>query len=358
MTIRSSFVIILATLATSVIFSLSAIADTGGRHQFYSGPYEDLFKYTELNSDDTTAEYYYYTDDDPEELIYDGSFKFNFDHLGRKARLTGSFSKNVPEGIWTLTYPYKFKGTRKIVDVTMTIPYTVDGPSGNAEIVVSEQAADGGKILERDKVFLKNNGESVSKTLGKDKIGVSINDVLEIIRSIPPADTEIMIIDDGYEDLTEIKIPEERQLIEIAEPGECEIMSQEDLLSSKSNINTEQVIVKEDIVRKQPEKIFYSPLKNAVFPGGEAAMMKWVSDNIQYPATALQEGTRGRVIVQFVVEKDGSVTNPKVLRSISPELDKEAIRVINAMPVWTPAENNGEIVRSYYIIPVTFRLPE
>ena len=92
------------------------------------------------------------------------------------------------------------------------------------------------------------------------------------------------------------------------------------------------------------------------FPGGMAECMKYLSKNINYPEDCKKKGTEGRVIVQFVVDKDGSVMDAKVVRSIDPLLDKEALRVINLMPKWKPGKNQGEAVRIRYTIPVTFKL--
>jgi TonB family protein len=92
------------------------------------------------------------------------------------------------------------------------------------------------------------------------------------------------------------------------------------------------------------------------FPGGDAAMKKWLGENISYPAAAYEEGVEGRVTVQFIVEKDGSLSNVQVVRRKHPALDAEAVRVVNEMPKWTPGRNNGQPVRVTYNLPVTFRL--
>ena len=92
------------------------------------------------------------------------------------------------------------------------------------------------------------------------------------------------------------------------------------------------------------------------FPGGESAMYKWLQDNIIYPAAASEEGVQGKVTVQFIVEKDGSITHVQVVRGNHPALDAEAARVIRKMPRWTPGRNNGQPVRVTYHLPVQFKL--
>jgi TonB family protein len=95
----------------------------------------------------------------------------------------------------------------------------------------------------------------------------------------------------------------------------------------------------------------------ASFPGGEAACMKWLSDHIKYPEECKKEGIEGRVHVQFVVNKDGSIPEVKVLKSPHPLLSEEAIRVVKAMPKWKPAKANGEIVRQRIMLPIIFKCP-
>ena len=94
------------------------------------------------------------------------------------------------------------------------------------------------------------------------------------------------------------------------------------------------------------------------FPGGLTALMQWLSENTKYPAEAAKHGVQGRVVVQFVVEKDGSVTMIKVIESVDPSLDEEAVRVVKGMPNWIPGKHNGSAVRVKYSIPVTFKLQE
>ena len=92
------------------------------------------------------------------------------------------------------------------------------------------------------------------------------------------------------------------------------------------------------------------------FPGGQGALMSFLSSNIKYPVVAQENGVQGRVIVGFVVERDGSITDVKVMRSVDPSLDREAQRVVKSMPKWKPGKQNGSAVRVKYTVPVVFRL--
>lgn len=121
----------------------------------------------------------------------------------------------------------------------------------------------------------------------------------------------------------------------------------------------EQVVVKEpDPEPVKEEEIFVAVEQQPEFPGGTAALMKWLASNVRYPQMALENGISGRVIVKFVVEKDGSVSGVTLVRGVDKDLDREAIRVVKSMPKWQPGKNNGQAVRCYFNLPVNFKLAE
>lgn len=90
------------------------------------------------------------------------------------------------------------------------------------------------------------------------------------------------------------------------------------------------------------------------FPGGLNGLMTFLAQNMVYPVTAQENGVQGRVIISFVVETDGSITDVKVARSVDPSLDREAMRVVKAMPKWTPGKKDGKPVRVKYTVPMAF----
>lgn len=92
------------------------------------------------------------------------------------------------------------------------------------------------------------------------------------------------------------------------------------------------------------------------YPGGQIAMLKYIMENIKYPEQAMKEGIQGRVTVSFIVEKDGRVSNVRLLRSVQSSLDKEAVRVVKSMPKWSPGKQKGKPVRVRFNIPVMFKL--
>ncbi|MBF1524210.1 MAG: energy transducer TonB [Prevotella salivae] len=92
------------------------------------------------------------------------------------------------------------------------------------------------------------------------------------------------------------------------------------------------------------------------FPGGQIAMLKYIMENMKYPKQAMKEGIQGRVAVRFIVEKDGSISDVKPILSVHPLLNKEAVRVVESMPKWTPGKQNGKPVRVRFNLPVMFKL--
>ena len=152
---------------------------------------------------------------------------------------------------------------------------------------------------------------------------------------------------------------------------EDELKTQDELMNTKTAIgaldvkgnddaNGEVLKIKEAVAqpepKPEPEKVFDVVEQMPSFPGGPQALMQWLSENVRYPVVAQENGVQGRVVVSFVVERDGSITDVKVVRSVDPSLDKEAARVVKSMPRWIPGKQNGQAVRVKYNVPVAFRL--
>ena len=154
----------------------------------------------------------------------------------------------------------------------------------------------------------------------------------------PPAVQEVEVLnvveDDVETESIEINTEDEKDVeVVIAPPGEAPVEEEE-----------EEVIFM--VVETMPE-----------FPGGQQALFKYLSENVKYPVIAQENGIQGRVICQFVVNKDGAIVDVEVVRSGGdPSLDKEAVRVIKSMPKWNPGKQRGKAVRVKYTVPVNFRL--
>ena len=121
---------------------------------------------------------------------------------------------------------------------------------------------------------------------------------------------------------------------------------------------------KEEVVQEKPreekkkEEVFSHVEQMPKFPGGDAELYKFISKNLNYPAMAIENNVQGRVVVQFVVTKDGSIGNVKVVRSVDRDLDNEAIRVCKKLPKFIPGKQNGQPVNVWYTLPVTFKLQD
>lgn len=155
-----------------------------------------------------------------------------------------------------------------------------------------------------------------------------------------------------------------------------EIVSQEDLNNTKTAVgafdvkgNSDQGTVlkaEQDIAQPAPpapkpsaeieNKVFDVVEQMPSFPGGNSALMSYLNSNVKYPVVAQENGVQGRVVISFVVERDGSITDVQVVKSVDPSLDREASRVVRSMPRWNPGKQNGQAVRVKYDVPVSFRL--
>jgi protein TonB len=121
-------------------------------------------------------------------------------------------------------------------------------------------------------------------------------------------------------------------------------------------LKAKEVIAQPEPPKEEETKVFDVVEQMPSFPGGPSALMQFLSSNIKYPVVAEENGVQGRVVCTFVVEKDGSITDVRVIKSVDPSLDKEAMRVVKSMPKWIPGKQNGSAVRVKYTVPVTFRL--
>ena len=214
--------------------------------------------------------------------------------------------------------------------------------------------------------MIVTNTDQVLTTIDTEDIEDDIDEPEEFV--LPPEPEEVIAPEEvaNEQRITELLIVEDDQLEDDKQVKNQEEMIQNeaqagavDITEGTNDLNkvtiTEQVIAEVKVEEEQPMSIAMVEQK-PMFPGGEAAMYKFLSDNIVYPPAAAEEGVQGRVVVEFVVAKDGSIQNVHVVRTRHPALDKEAVRVVKAMPKWVPGRNNGQPVKVTYTLPVTFRL--
>ncbi len=132
------------------------------------------------------------------------------------------------------------------------------------------------------------------------------------------------------------------------------------LIDSESNQNSEVVVQYQDVKVEEEEEadapVFFIVEKMPVFPGGDDELRKYIAQSVKYPAIAQENGIQGRVFISFVVNTRGEVTDVKVARGVDPNLDKEAIRVVQSMPKWTPGMQRGKAVKVSYTVPINFVL--
>lgn len=188
-----------------------------------------------------------------------------------------------------------------------------------------------------------SNKEEVATDVGKasKKLDPSMT-IQELVKHIPGAelDEEGNVTINGKKvkkvllDGMEISLGDDNEIVSVP-------VNTENSLEVK-NIPDDPLF---DVVEEMPK-----------FPGGQEAMMKYLSESVKYPKEASKDGVQGRVVVQFVVEKDGSISEVEVVKKVNEHLDAEAVRVVNAMPKWKPGKQKGENVRVKYTLPISFRL--
>ena len=151
--------------------------------------------------------------------------------------------------------------------------------------------------------------------------------------------------------------PKVEEVLQIAE-NDANVEESTIQSSEENNQAVEIKYVPVEVEEEEPEEqqIFHVVEEKPEFPGGMDECLKFIGKNIKYPTIAQENGVQGRVIIQFVVNQDGSIVDPVVMRSVDPYLDKEALRVIKMMPKWKPGKQRGKAVRVKYTVPVTFKL--
>ena len=203
--------------------------------------------------------------------------------------------------------------------------------------------------------------ETKEKVLSDEQITIDpIEDLKEELPPPPPPPPPI-------QEPPKIETTKFVETVIVDEEVKEEVKTQDDLAETKVSTttqegNTDDIVIPEEkttvapVVEDKPEEIFVGAEEGAAFPGGEVALMKFVKEHINYPAYEKEADISGRVLVRFVIEKDGSVSNVEILKKVSPGIDKEAKRVIESMPKWTPAKNNGKPVRLWFNMPINFTL--
>lgn len=231
-----------------------------------------------------------------------------------------------------------------IMALALILPYLVNTMLPKAEADIQEENAQ--QMVSVVTEEAEEEPEEEIERIEEQKPEALPEEILNTVKV-----TELAIVDDDQvkaED--EIKTQDELQQTETA-------FGQTDFDKGTDDLNVvrehkEEIIVEE----KKEEQVFSAVEQMPQFPGGEAELMKYISNNIKYPTMAMENNIQGRVVVQFVVTKTGKIGEVKVVRSKDPDLDKEAVRVVKSLPNFIPGKMNGQAVNVWYTLPITFKL--
>ena len=350
---------------------------------------------------DATAKYTYYTNDD-DERIYQGNYEMKFHGDGSNRKITywgktkGQYENDIPVGVWTILYPmHIFKDRRQQYFAHFKCNMVNGEPDGRVELIVNTSLTDATStsalytvyaeykkgildgpfsLMNKNKEFLVvpielrgefRNGNQV----GRWDILLSNKDKCVITYDEKGYEEKAYCIDHESGEKYRYDMPimaywEEFQGISWEgfinfiksikrSSKKVPIIEADDKITQESQADIPSTSTAN---KKDNSKVYVAVEVPAEFPGGHAALMKWISQNMMYPERAKKNNIQGSVVVKFIVEKDGSISYPSVTKGVDQDLDNEALRLIKSMPNWNPGKNNGEPVRSYYNLPVIFRL--
>lgn len=193
------------------------------------------------------------------------------------------------------------------------------------------------------------------------------DDNADEMTSLNIADMEdALIINEQQEEQPEPEPEAPQEVVEVALPEEFKVVDDNKEVAKISIVSVDQdrelppppVIVQPVQTVEEPEDQIFEIVENPAVPptGDIPSLLKWIANHIEYPQSALDNNIQGKVVLRFVVEKDGSIGDIVVARKVDPALDKEAVRVLKSMPKWKPGKQRGKAVRSYFTLPIAFVL--
>ncbi|MGQ7868969.1 energy transducer TonB [Sunxiuqinia sp. sy24] len=154
--------------------------------------------------------------------------------------------------------------------------------------------------------------------------------------------------------------PPPPKVVEVLNIVEDDVEIEDELEIQDTDIDEETAIEVAPVIQEEEEEeegqVFFIVEDMPEFPGGELALRKFIANAVKYPVIAQENGIQGKVYVNFVVDKDGSITNARIARGVDASLDKEALRVVNSLPKWKPGQQRGKAVRVSYTVPINFVL--
>lgn len=247
----------------------------------------------------------------------------------------------------------KETGMRNIKSMLLVFAVIIAIMAGVAAKVAIENAFPKKVAMETDVELSKLAQKKEAKVEKKAPVKVEEQKVVEKVKSSVKFTPPVIKKDDEVKPEEELKSQEDLNKTNTA-IGSFDVKGNDE--AGGEVLKAKEVIAQPEPPKEEETKVFDVVEVMPSFPGGQGALFEWLSKNIKYPVVAEENGVQGRVIVTFVVERNGSITDVQVVKSVDPSLDKEAVRVVKAMPHWIPGKQNGSAVRVKFTVPVTFRL--
>ena len=246
----------------------------------------------------------------------------------------------------------KETGMRNIKSMLLVFAVIIAIMAGVAAKVAIENAFPKKVAMETDVELTKLAEKKEAKVEKKAPVKVEEQKVVEKVKSSVKFTPPVIKKDDEVKPEEELKSQEDLNKTNTA-IGSFDVKGNDE--TGGEVLKAKEVIAQPEPPKEEETKVFDVVEVMPTFPGGQGALFEWLSKNIKYPVVAEENGVQGRVIVTFVVERNGSITDVQVAKSVDPSLDKEAVRVVKAMPHWIPGKQNGSAVRVKFTVPVTFR---
>ena len=247
----------------------------------------------------------------------------------------------------------KETGMRNIKSMLLVFAVIIAIMAGVAAKVAIENAFPKKVAIETDVELTKLAEKKEVKVEKKAPVKVEEQKVVEKVKRSVKLTPPVIKKDDEVKPEEELKSQEDLNKTNTA-IGSFDVKGNDE--TGGEVLKAKEVIAQPEPPKEEETKVFDVVEVMPTFPGGQQALFEWLSKNIKYPVVAEENGVQGRVIVTFVVERNGSITDVQVAKSVDPSLDKEAVRVVKAMPHWIPGKQNGSAVRVKFTVPVTFRL--
>ena len=247
----------------------------------------------------------------------------------------------------------KETGMRNIKSMLLVFAVIIAIMAGVAAKVAIENAFPKKVAIETDVELTKLAEKKEVKVEKKAPVKVEEQKVVEKVKSSVKFTPPVIKKDDEVKPEEELKSQEDLNKTNTA-IGSFDVKGNDE--TGGEVLKAKEVIAQPEPPKEEETKVFDVVEVMPTFPGGQQALFEWLSKNIKYPVVAEENGVQGRVIVTFVVERNGSITDVQVAKSVDPSLDKEAVRVVKAMPHWIPGKQNGSAVSVKFTVPVTIRL--